>query len=594
VAELMLAQRSMTPRQLIEYLEREESRLVAVVSKAALSGLRIEALAKDGQFARARHLLEDRRKDLAEHDYERLETLVVAEEGGDARSRMEAIYAQTRDPIDLQNLVAQLRRDRDWKALRPLLRAAFERERTLDNACRFVECLQHDPVDEAGEIVAFLDANRDLVDRSPYLASAKAWAFFHLGHWAEARATNDRLLVERDELSDLALDINLALQSGEWERFGEIVAREWPRRSDRSPEILMQLASVAAEVDVTTARAFELANLAAQKAPTDPQVLLGAYALAVQLGRDEEADMSWLTHAADLSTDDGPVWKVAPRKVIEEILPAHRDRTEKIEQSLLKGEVPLHFAAPALNVPLASLLLDLPRRNASQSDGRRRLVLPIVSGARRIVEIQDEWNVGFDVTSLLMLAHLGLLGPALDAVSQAMVAPDTMTFLLNQRRKARFHQPSRVLSAQEICGLIDSGKLKTPSSLPEPPVWLVEEVGRDLAQLLEAARREGGRVLHPSRVHKLSTFLEEEAELGDYRPLLLSTADFARMLLDRGRLDAAKHDRARAYLLLHDRETDADSSTSALDRPLMPTEWRSSTSRPPGSCKTPATRNWRS
>ena len=118
----------------------------------------------------------------------------------------------------------------------------------------------------------------------------------------------------------------------------------------------------------------------------------------------------------------------------------------------------------------------------------------------------SEWTVGLDITSLMVLGYLGLLKKTLTAFRRVVLAPETMTLLLNERRRVRFHQPSRVEEAEEMRALIDQGHLKMEQSLPKPPAWLVNEIGRDLAELLEAARMTGGRVVHPYPIFKLTHF----------------------------------------------------------------------------------------
>jgi hypothetical protein len=85
----------------------------------------------------------------------------------------------------------------------------------------------------------------------------------------------------------------------------------------------------------------------------------------------------------------------------------------------------------------------------------------------------------------------------MEAYREVMLAPDTMSLLLDERRRVRFHQPSRVREAEEVRALLDQERLKMDQPLPEPPAWLVNEVGRDLAEILEAARAAGGRVIRP-------------------------------------------------------------------------------------------------
>ena len=108
MAEFLLAELSMNPRDRAEFLEREEERLSQVMSKASLVGKRIEALVQDGQSVRARHLLEARRDVFVDYDYERLRALIDAQEGRDPRAQLEALYRQTDALIDLKNLISHL------------------------------------------------------------------------------------------------------------------------------------------------------------------------------------------------------------------------------------------------------------------------------------------------------------------------------------------------------------------------------------------------------------------------------------------------------------------------------------------------------
>ena len=52
------------------------------------------------------------------------------------------------------------------------------------------------PQTDDTQLLAFLEENQDMVDRSRDLASMKAWALFHVGRLQEAEAMN-RTLLER-------------------------------------------------------------------------------------------------------------------------------------------------------------------------------------------------------------------------------------------------------------------------------------------------------------------------------------------------------------------------------------------------------------
>lgn len=553
-AEVSLAEITMTAGEFAEFLEREEPRLAAQIPKSLLSGKRVEALLVDGQIARARHVLEERKNECIDHDYDRLNAMIIQREGGDARTNLEAIYRKTGDLFDLRNLVLEVGKARDWGALRPLLEELFRRERTSDNARRLVECLHQDRKSGDTSIVSFLNDNADLPKASDDLKSAKAWACFYLGQLKEARELNGHLLRARSHPADLLLDTNLAIQTGDWERFPAIVDREWERRDSYDANLLLRLASLAAEADASAGRAFELARLAAIKAPDDPRVLMNVYSLAIQLGRDHEADPSWVSRASELSVDSGPVHRVDMRTLVEKMIPANRERERLIERSLLQGEVPLHMAADVLHMPLARVLLDIPKRNTELSDGRRRTVIPIISGARRIVGLNPSWTVGLDITCTMVLAFLGLLPKVLRSFTRVVLSPETMVFLLNERRRVLFHQPSRIKDAENLRELIEKEQLKIAKITAKPPEWLVAEVGQDLAEMLEQARIDNGRVVHPRPIYQLRTFLEKHAELRGYENLLLSTTDLAKLLLDAGKVSHDLHEQVRRYLLARDKD----------------------------------------
>lgn len=223
-----------------------------------------------------------------------------------------------------------------------------------------------------------------------------------------------------------------------------------------------------------------------------------AYSLAVQLGRDRDVDPGWMARALELSTESGPVYRVDMRSLVEKMVPANREREKLIERSLLQGEVPLHMAANALHMPLARTLLDIPKRNTELTDGRRRVIIPIISGARRIAELNPSYTVGLDITCIMVLAFLGLLRKVLRSFNRVVFSPNTMVFLLNERGRVRFHQPSRIKDAETLREFIEKGHLQIAQITVEPPQWLVEEVGHDLAELLEQARIDKGWVVHPA------------------------------------------------------------------------------------------------
>ena len=107
--------------------------------------------------------------------------------------------------------------------------------------------------------------------------------------------------------------------------------------------------------------------------------------------------------------------------------------------------------------PLARLLLHIPDQNTAEPDGRRRGVLPIVTGGRNPVELRQDWTIGLDVTSIMILSHIGLLEMAIESFHHVKLSPDIMEFLLHERDQVRFHQPSRIAAAKAGSGPPKSG-----------------------------------------------------------------------------------------------------------------------------------------
>ena len=569
LAELFLAEMKMSPRERADFIHNEEERLSQVVLKATLSGLLIEALVGDGQTKRARETIEERKDDFVDHDYQRLQTMIDAKDGTDPRAKLEDIYTQTGSLIDLKNLVSHLKLAGDWGALQPRLEELFQKEKTATNALMLTYCFRRNLQVDHFSILTFLEENHDIVDSSDDLLSEKAWTLSHAGRLKEAEVINTELLKKRDNENDLELDINIALVLGDWDRFSVIITDAMKRREKLGSYILIRLASLAAEVDADTDRALKLLKLAADKGADDPQILMQAYILALQLGREDQTSVKWFARTIDLSTDDGPLLKVDIRTVAEEMIPAHRERALKAEKALIKGEMSLQAAANSLGQSLSKVLIEIPRINTDLQDGRKRTVVPIRSGSRTNIEMKPGWKICFDTTSIMVLNHLDLLEKTVNAFQKTIINCDTMIFLLNERRRARFHQPSLIKKAEDVRSLIYKDLLKIAPSFPNPPKDLINEVGRDLADMLEAARAEGGRVVRPFPILKSGSFMEKEAELGDYADYLISTRAFVKVLYEqKSKIDSGAFNNAYQYLKVQDRGEDSNLDQLLLDCPL--------------------------
>lgn len=569
LAESLLAEQSMSPHDLAVYLEQNKTRLSKVRPPAVVTIIHVDALVKDGRTEKARTLVEARATDLGEAQSNRLTVMIDAHEGKDSRKQLELLYHQTKDFIDLKNLVAHLKTENDHTALQPLLRDLFNRERTVENAQDLVKCFGAPPSSDYEAILKFLEENPDILEQSDELKEMQAWALFQVGRLQESKEINDKLPRQMGSPDDLRLDINLAIVSGEWERAAAIIDREWMERQSHAPQTLMTLAQLAGQYAQTSARALQLAKLAAEKAPSDPYILLAAYQLHVQLGRDDEVDPGWLQRAYALSSaDQGPVWSVNLQDVVTKVIPKRRDHLRDVEQKWLNGELPTSVAANEMNISLARLLLHIPDWDANELDGRNRGILPIIAGGRNPVELQQDWTIGLDVTSIMVLAYLGLLETAIGAFPHVKLSPDIMEFLLHERDKARFHQPSRIEAAKRVRDLQNQGRLRVADNVTAPPRAITDEVGIELATLLHLARQDNGKVICVPPLYKAGSLMEEQADTSEYDDSIHSLLDLCTLLHDAGRIAAADYQRVSQFLSSHGQTAHAPLTPSILEGPI--------------------------
>ena len=398
------------------------------------------------------------------------------------------------------------------------------------------------------------------------MLSAKAWALFHAGRLSDARSITDDLTAQRSDMNDLWLDVSLSLASGEWGRLPGIVDRSWDGRHGWDADVLMLLARVSARSGQPPIRAMELARLAAEKADQNPHILISAHIVYLEVGREAEADPQWLARALQNSDDAGPIW-TADVEDLERWIPARRRQSESVERKLLAGELPMGVATGVLNAPLSYLLLGH-REARGGTDKRGSVVLPIVSGARTPLVVQEAWRVGMDLTSVMLLGRLGLLDTALSALGSVKVAADAMLSLYEERAAVRFHQPALVRRAEELRRLIVQGRVEVAEALDAPPADTTTEVGASLASLLETCRRDGGVVICATPLHKAGSLLQELADVAQYQDLIFSPADLCECARARGRISADVHERAKRFMKTQGQLAGSEWSDLPLDGPV--------------------------
>ncbi|MER9185920.1 HTH domain-containing protein [Mesorhizobium australicum] len=524
------------------------------LNRGYLAAIEVEALARAGRFDNARRQLERHSgKHLTDEQVRHAQETLTAIETGDEVEVHRQRYEKSNGLGDLRILVGELRARRDTKQLAdyaPLLARATRTRQDFDAALKSLyEAYRDDAlVDLANELP-------DLTGLDLDYEALRGWSLFRLGRIMEARAIARKLLTSRHNRDDRELAINTAIESGDWGYLQAVLANEVVRIDALTAHEAMRLSRLALESGSTYVDQFRDAALA--KAPDDPQVHLSAYMLATERGEEYQGSQAqeWFERAIELSGPDGPVQTLSFREIIDRAS-GWRERTEKIDMSFRRAEIPAFLAARALSRRLLDLTYGQVRRNLDTSDRRPNYPVFAFSGAKPDTKLNFSMAVALDVTSLVTLQYLGFLDRALANFDRIVLAPRTLSFLFAERQFIRVNQPSQVAKARRVQTLIASGRLRVVPCVAGRRSAAGREFGEDLAVLLEAARASGGLVVRSAPVPKIGSYLDESADMSAWAPVLTDTLAVLAFLSTQGRIDAVAMQSAERYLRHVDRGWD--------------------------------------
>lgn len=355
-----------------------------------------------------------------------------------------------------------------------------------------------------------------------------------------------------------ALQVSLGIATGDWASLSAYIGNEYQNRADRSAHDLMGAAHLA--LHLRSPHAKDLVFEAAAKAGDDAAILAAAYFVATSAGwEDDPKVFQWVENAAELSGDDGPLQRMSLKDMLDR-KPEWDRRESETWQLLAQGQMPVFLAAQSLNRTLIDLTTFPALANLSEPDPRRRSAVPAYSGKRVPLEFDVSGkSVALDATALLTLSFLKILDQALDAFETVSIPHSILAWLFEERQKAAFHQPSRIASAHKVRGLLATEMLEkfNPSTVASSN--LSAQVGDELAALIAEAEkeREGDDTQHvvvrSAPVHRLSSLMEEEADLSAHAAVLSSCVAVVGKLRQKGQITADEEKRAHAYLQLHEK-----------------------------------------
>lgn len=529
-----------SPSERLRFLEAEIEQLSRISSKAHVAMEMIKALCELKQTGRARELLVQHSADLGD-DAQRAELMISQASGEDASSRAIGIYRSTGAFGDLANAIRVLERAERWSELVPLAQEFYRRGPNASSALACGNAMQRAAI-KPRDVVGFLAGALDVVAATSELRSLYAWALFFSGDLQAAKAVNDGLRGDVFDPNQFGLDINIAVQTGDWDQFSQLLGRAKHNVEALPAKTLLTLSHVASFEN--PAQAFDLASQAAGRASGNPNLLLAAYQVALSVGREGEAG-EWMQGAAQASDAQGPLKSFSFREVVELMKAQAEAWTEKNEK-LRRGEVPLHLAVMMFNVPLLRLLVGIPRQNAEQAHSRLKQPLPVWAVGRPLESRKPFQTIALDATSIYLLYELQLLDAVLEAFSAVYISPNLFGFLLRERQRIVFHQPSRVKAAKPWLGLVDRRLLR--SFVGDGPRVLIQMIGGTTAGLLAAARAQQGLFVHAGPIYDIASNRESVADVAEYSAYVTAPTWLADWLLQEGRITAQRHEQAVARL----------------------------------------------
>lgn len=573
-ARFALAFTKSTPEEAANYIAHHQRQLVGHIDPKLVRFRQVELFSRAGLIEKAKEILNQLvEQGILPEEERNLQRIIAEAKGDDPVDCRKLQYKTTGALGDLINLVAKLEDHQHWNDLCEFGRLLFEETHSLGDAERLVNAFNNTHRSE--ELIGFLNENKYLLSQSKHLRMSYAWGLYHEGAFLESRAALAELSDDVGSPNYRALQVKLGIATGDWASLTAYIANEYQNRDDRSAHDLIGAAQLA--LHLGSPHAKDLVFVAAAKADNDRAVLARAYFIATSAGWENDPQVfQWLEKAVELSDKDGPIQRMSLKDMLDR-KPEWDRRESETWRSLVKGQMPIFLAAQSLNRTLIDLTTFPALANLTETDPRRRSAIPAYSGKRVPLEFDVGGKaVALDATALLTLSFLKILDVALDAFETVYIPHSTLGWLFEECQKATFHQPSRIANARKVRDLLATDVLEkfTPSTVASSD--LSAQVGNELAALIAEAEkvRDGDDTQHivvrSAPVHRLSSLMEEEADLSAHAAVLSSCLAVVEKLRQKGQLTIDEEKRARAYLQLYEKpwpnQPDiADGATLYLD-----------------------------
>ncbi len=539
---------------ILTFVDEFRDQLAAEVTPELAFGLEIEVLAKKGRVSEARERLEAARGRLPEKSVERLTGLISDEEGEDGIAWRLAAYEESKSDRDLSLLVDALIQRNDSRA------GHYASE--LWRLCHRIEdaVLACDEYFNAGNDIAHDEFIGELVEVIPQnnrLLEHRAWSHFRNGRLSDAQSVINQLKINYpDGINLRQLEINIAVECGDWERLSPLLRQDLDRSEHRSAKQLIQAANLAHAASDSIA--MELARAAVAKGPLDPNILIAAFLIAIKQGKDWEPEpVEWLQKTIEYSDTQGPLKQASLRDVLRWQTEGE-ERALELNRLVMAGEMPLVLASKPLNTSLSELILARIVANIGLKDARRNLCLPLIAGNRQSWDISSFRRVALDPSAILTLQMLGLLEITINAFHQIVLPAGTFPLLLNDLEMADRSQSAKDAQAKKIKAMVSNHQIEV----------FADDYGDAFVHAYNRATELGGFFVHTAPVYEPKSFMEKVLDTSCYEDRLVAPQAVVRALRSAGEITEIQEQKAIAALTRAGEDW-VHAPTLDLTRPLV-------------------------
>jgi hypothetical protein len=513
-------------RDVAPFVAKHRARLQQLLGTEAVVAIEVQALARINDATSAQLVLDEHRTAISAEMARVLEAEVARAAGEDPVVALREAYEATNNVDTLRNLVAELIRRNDNKALAHF--AEKLHAETGDRRDLVLAANAHARSRDDAGFVRIVEATPTLPDGNPPIARHYAWKLFERGRMAEALAIARRLQGENGgSHRDLQLEIAIAVETGAWDTLATPLNDMLATTEQRSGLTLIRAAHIAHVSGQGSV--LGLLNAAVARAPNDPNVLLGAYTIVLEEGLEKKKPeaQEWFRRALDLSGADGPV----KRFELKELLSQQRDwdeRTSKLNDAIKEGTLPLAIAAQGFRTTLVELLLRNLVGGAKQTDARKRSALPLFSGRRGPMPLGDVKAIALDPSAVVVLAWLGLLPKVLNTYPKILFPASTLSEFFEGFSRIRKFQKSQITRAEAVLAAIGDRRLRvhhSPAAMRDP---LAREVGIGFLSLLRGAEAVEGYVVQPAPLKRLGLEHDDNADVSAFSQHLVDVHAFWR------------------------------------------------------------------